>query len=79
MIRLPKHQRQAQLLAAIAELRDRDGVPPTQRELARHVDISLARVAQLVTACEASGQLSRRARSARTCQVIVPKSTGGAS
>jgi DNA-binding MarR family transcriptional regulator len=66
MIRLPVHQRQAQLLAAIAELRDRDGVLPTQRELARHLGISLTRVAQLVTACEASGQLTRRPKCART-------------
>jgi SOS-response transcriptional repressor LexA len=79
MIRLPKHQRQAQLLAAIARLRSERGFPPTQRELARDLGVSLSRVAQLVTACEASGQLTRQAKSARTCHVIVPQSIGGAS
>ena len=79
MIRLPRHQRQAQLLAAIARLHGERGFPPTQRELALDLGVSLSRVSQLVTACEASGQLTRLAKSARTCHVLMPQSTGGGS
>jgi len=63
---LPTYQRQEQLIAAITELLSRGGVLPTQRELAAHLGISLARVSQLVAACEASGQLTRKAKCART-------------
>jgi SOS-response transcriptional repressor LexA len=67
---LPIDVRKRQLVEAIDRTGQARGFAPTQRELAQELGLSLARVAQLVAACEADGLISRKAMSARTCRVI---------
>jgi SOS-response transcriptional repressor LexA len=69
--------RQRELIATIQVLTEDRGFPPTMRECAAAMKLSLARIAQLVEACAHEGQLSRHPRIARCLRVLRPKLVGG--
>lgn len=58
--------REQQLLAAIKRLSDARGFQPTMRELSAAMGVSVARVHQLVIACERKGLITREPGLART-------------
>jgi SOS-response transcriptional repressor LexA len=61
--------RKHELLATIGELTETHGYAPTMRECAAAMNLSLARVAQLIEVCCADGRLSRKPRIARSLRV----------
>lgn len=61
--------RQSELLAMIGEFTETHGYAPTMRECAAAMNLSLARVAQLIEVCCADGRLSRKPRIARSLRV----------
>lgn len=69
--------RQHDLLATIHGLTEDRGFPPTMRECARAMELSLTRIAQLVEVCEEEGQLIRHPRIARCLRVAYPDRIGG--
>jgi SOS-response transcriptional repressor LexA len=68
---LPLSPRQRQLLATIEKLtRDRDGLPPTLREVSAAMNVHPSRVAQLARSAEEKGALAREPRTARSWKII---------
>jgi SOS-response transcriptional repressor LexA len=57
--RLPKEERQRQLLDAVQQMTEAKGYPPTLRELATVMTVSLTRIAQLMAACEEQGLIRK--------------------
>jgi SOS-response transcriptional repressor LexA len=70
--------RQTELLAMIGEFLDTHGYSPTMRDCAAAMNLSLARVAQLVETCCADGRLLRVPRIARSLRVHPSGVKGGA-
>ena len=68
--RLSKEERQRQLLDAVEQMTEANGYPPTMREMAKRMGVSLTRIAQLMAACEEQGLISRVPGIARTWRVI---------
>lgn len=68
--------REAELLTFIDELTEARGFPPTMRELAVAMRVSLTRVAQLVASCTREGWLARHPKIARSFRVL-RSPTGG--
>lgn len=64
--------RERQLLEAIDRLTTDCGYPPTMRELAPELGVSLTRIAQLMAACEQAGFIQRAPRVARSYRVVWP-------
>jgi hypothetical protein len=63
--------RQAQLISTIEKLtRDRDGLPPTLREVSVAMGVHPSRVAQLARSTEQKGALAREPRTARSWKII---------
>ncbi len=58
------------LLAAIEEFRAREGIPPTTRELAEMLGMAAASVHEQVRRLERKGFIRRRARQARSLEVV---------
>ena len=57
--RLPKEERQRQLLDAVEQMTEAKGYPPTLRDLAKAMAVSLTRIAQLMAACEEQGLIRK--------------------
>jgi SOS-response transcriptional repressor LexA len=68
--RLSKEERLRQLLDAVEQMTEANGYPPTMREMAKRMGVSLTRIAQLMAACEEQGLISRVPGIARTWRVI---------
>jgi SOS-response transcriptional repressor LexA len=68
--RLSKEERQRQLLDAVERMTAARGFAPTLRELATAMKLSLARIAQLMAACEEQGLIRRMRGICRSCRVI---------
>ena len=68
--RLPKEERQRQLLDAVEQMTEAKGYPPTLRELATAMELSLTRIAQLMESCQEQGLISGSSGIARTWRVI---------
>ena len=66
--------REEQLLDTIEQLTKASGYPPSLREIATAMGVSLTRVAQLVIAAEEAGRLERHPKIARSWRVIRPTS-----
>lgn len=64
--------REHQLLQAIDRLTASHGFPPTMRELAPELGVSLTRIAQIMAACEKAGFIQRVPRVSRTYRVVWP-------
>ena len=64
--------RQKQVLAAIRRRIADNGYPPTQREIAREIGVSLARVAQVMARLVEAGMVKRAAGSARAYLINEP-------
>lgn len=71
--------RQRQLLDAIDRLTANCGYPPTMRELAPEVGVSLTRIAQLMAACEKAGFIQRGAPRVSRCYRVVWPTKGRAA
>jgi DNA-binding MarR family transcriptional regulator len=65
-------ERQKQVLAAIRRRIADNGYPPTQREIAREIGVSLARVAQVMARLVEAGMVKRAAGSARAYLINEP-------
>jgi DNA-binding MarR family transcriptional regulator len=65
-------ERQKQVLAAIRRRIADNGYPPTQREIAREIGVSLARVAQVMARLVEAGMVKRVACSARAYSINEP-------
>ncbi len=61
---------QRSLLAAIEEFRMREGIPPTTRELAEMLGMAAASVHEQIRRLERKGFIRRRARQARSLEVV---------
>ena len=68
--RLSKEDRQQQLLDAVEQMTEANGYPPTMRELATAMAVSLTRIAQLMAACEEQGFITKVPGISRTYRVI---------
>jgi len=68
--RLPKEERQRQLLDAVEQMTEANGYPPTMREMAKRMGVSLTRIAQLMAACEQQGFIAKVPGISRTYRVI---------
>jgi DNA-binding MarR family transcriptional regulator len=65
-------ERQKQVLAAIRRRIAHNGYPPTQREVAQEIGVSLARVAQVMARLVEAGIVKRVACSARAYSINEP-------
>ncbi len=61
---------QRALLAAIEKFREREGIPPTTRELADVLGMAAASVHEQIRRLERKGFIRRRARQARSLEVV---------
>ena len=68
--RLSKEDRQQQLLDAVEQMTAANGYPPTMRELATAMAVSLTRIAQLMAACEQQGFITKVPGISRTYRVV---------
>lgn len=64
--------RQRDFTRAVAALAKQRGIPPTLRELAAELGVSVPRVATLADACESRGAVTRERRVARSIRVAQP-------
>jgi SOS-response transcriptional repressor LexA len=71
--RLTKAERQRQLLDTVEQMTEAKQYPPTLRELAKSMSVSLSRIAQLMAACEEQGLIRKVPGIARTWRVIRPR------
>ena len=62
--------RDAQLLDTIERLTTLRGYPPTMREIAVEMKVSLTRIAQLMAIAVKAGRVAALPKTARTCRVI---------
>ena len=69
-------RRDCDLLSTIEELTAARGFPPTMRECAAAMKVSLTRITQLVARCARQGRLSRHPRIARSLVVLPPTPAG---
>ena len=68
--RLSKEDRQRQLLDAVEQMTEANGYPPSLRELATAMAVSLTRIAQLMAACEEQGFITKVSGISRTYRVV---------
>jgi SOS-response transcriptional repressor LexA len=68
--------RECDLLTTIEELTAARGFPPSMRECAAAMKVSLTRIAQLVARCSRQGRLARHPRIARSLVVLSPTPGG---
>lgn len=64
--------RQRDFARAVSILTKRRGLPPTLAEVAAELAVSIQRVSQLATVCEARGAVTRERRVARSLRVVRP-------
>ena len=76
--RLPKVDREHQLLDTLDRMIQHFTYSPTLRELAKEMNVSLTWVAKLMDSCEQKGLVSRTRNIARSWRVIRPAAEGGA-
>ena len=62
--------RQQQLLDAVEQMTEANGYPPSLRELATAMAVSLTRIAQLMAACEEQGFITKVSGISRTYRVV---------
>lgn len=63
-------EREAELVGAIERLTALRGFPPTMREIAVEMKVSLTRIAQLMAIAVKAGRVAAQPRIARSCRVI---------
>jgi len=68
--RLSEGDRLRQILDAVEQMTAATGYPPTMRELARAMAVSLTRVAQLMAVCEQQGLISKVPGICRSYRVV---------
>jgi SOS-response transcriptional repressor LexA len=68
--RLSEEDRLRQILDAVEQMTAANGYPPTMRELARAMAVSLTRVAQLMAVCEQQGLISKVPGICRSYRVV---------
>lgn len=68
--RLSEEDRLRQILDAVEQMTAATGYPPTMRELARAMAVSLTRVAQLMAVCEQQGLITKVPGICRSYRVV---------